>query len=159
MKKMHKKASYIVKLIVHFSLAAVALLIIVESVIGCIEYAVKSDNKSFKTTIVEVVTSNEKEIVDILTNERLKDSNIILKYDDVTIRENKETDVKSFIADLHGNTISYNIVKNKAEKIDESKISSSFILAIMIIIIGTAIFVIFSIFVIRDVKRLFKIGN
>ena len=154
MKKMSNKASNIVKLIVHFSLAIIAVLIVVVCVIGCFEYVIESDNKSFKSTIEEVVLSNEKEIVDIFTNERLKDSDIILKYDDVTIREKYGTDTSSFTADLHGNTISYDIINNKTEKIDESEVSSTFVFMMINIIIETAVFVIFVIFVIRDIKRL-----
>ena len=154
MKKMSNKASNIVKLIVHFSLAIIAVLIVVVCVIGCFEYVIESDNKSFKSTIEEVILSNEKEIVDIFTNERLKDSDIRLKYDDVIIREKYGTDTNSFIADLYGNTISYDIINNKTEKIDESKVSSTFVFMMINIIIETAVFVIFVIFVIRDIKRL-----
>lgn len=156
MKKMSNKASNIVKLIVHFSLAIIAVLIVVVCVIGCFEYVIESDNKSFKSTIEEVILSNEKEIVDIFTNERLKDSDIRLKYDDVTIREKYGTDTNSFIADLYGNTISYDIINNKTEKIDESEVSSTFVFMMINIIIETAVFVIFVIFVIRDIKRLVK---
>ena len=141
MKKMSNKASNIVKLIVHFSLAIIAVLIVVVCVIGCFEYVI-------------VVLSNEKEIVDIFTNERLKDSDIRLKYDYVTIREKYGTDTNSFIADLYGNTISYDIINNKTEKIDESEVSSTFVFMMINIIIETAVFVIFVIFVIRDIKRL-----
>lgn len=156
MKKMSNKASNIVKLIVHFSLAIIAVLIVVVCVIGCFEYVIESDNKSFKSTIEEVILSNEKEIVDIFTNERLKDSDIRLKYDDVIIREKYGTDTNSFIADLHGNTISYDIINNKTEKIDESEVSSTFVFMMINIIIETAAFVFFVIFVIRDIKRLVK---
>ena len=116
MKKMSNKASNIVKLIVHFSLAIIAVLIVVVCVIGCFEYVIESDNKSFKSTIEEVVLSNEKEIVDIFTNERLKDSDIRLKYDYVTIREKYGTDTNSFIADLYGTGLKVSIGNSPLER-------------------------------------------
>ena len=80
--------------------------------------------KSYKTTIKNVVSANEKEIVDVIKNERLKESVLILKYDDVTLRETKETENKEFMAELHCNTISYKILNNKSEKVSESEDSN-----------------------------------
>lgn len=144
------------ELLLQFVIVIFTAFVVIICTIGCFSYVVETDRKSFKTTIEDVVIANEKEIVAIFTNERLKDSTLILKYDDVSITENKIDEKKSFIAELKGNTIKYNIINQKVEKYDESKISSSFVLMIITIIGSTSIFVIFFIFVIRGLEKLLK---
>ena len=144
------------ELLLQFVIVIFTAFVVIICTIGCFSYVVETDRKSFKTTIEDVVVANEKEIVAIFTNEILKDSTLILKYDDVSITENKIDEKKSFIAELKGNTIKYNIINQKVEKYDESKISSSFVLMIITIIGSTSIFVIFFIFVIRGLEKLLK---
>ncbi len=144
------------ELLLQFVIVIFTAFVVIICTIGCFSYVVETDRKSFKTTIEDVVIANEKEIVAIFTNEILKDSTLILKYDDVSITENKIDEKKSFIAELKGNTIKYNIINQKVEKYDESKISSSFVLMIITIIGSTSIFVIFFIFVIRGLEKLLK---
>lgn len=156
MKNISSKVLKYGELLLQFVIVIFTAFVVIICTIGCFSYVVETDRKSFKTTIEDVVIANEKEIVAIFTNERLKDSTLILKYDDVSITENKIDEKKSFIAELKGNTIKYNIINQKVEKYDESKISSSFVLMIITIIGSTSIFVIFFIFVIRGLEKLFK---
>lgn len=156
MKNISSKVLKYGELLLQFVIVIFTAFVVIICTIGCFSYVVETDRKSFKTTIEDVVIANEKEIVAIFTNERLKDSTLILKYDDVSITENKIDEKKSFIAELKGNTIKYNIINQKVEKYDESKISSSFVLMIITIIGSTFIFVIFFIFVIRGLKKLLK---
>lgn len=156
MKNISSKVLKYGELLLQFVIVIFTAFVVIICTIGCFRYVLETDRKSFKTTIEDVVIANEKEIVAIFTYERLKDSTLILKYDDVSITENKIDEKKSFVAELKGNTIKYNIINQKVEKYDESKISSSFVLMIITIIGSTSIFVIFFIFVIRGLEKLLK---